>query len=362
MLRIEEPFHGAIVNHRYGVQSEDGIALTVTGQAPPYGSVTVNGVPAKVSSGRFRCEVEVTQPEQDITAVYNGSYGHQEHTVRVVWDRYSRPRYRFAIDDNIYCLRDVARNGYRSLFDCCYFAMLRNLHRQYGTKFALNIYYECEDGFQITEFPDRYRGEFEENADWLVLSFHAYANMPNRPYQYAAPEKLIADMDMVEEQIVRFAGERTLAPPAQIHWAMLLPEAIPELYRKGVRVLSGFFAPYSYGYDVHYWLDPVRSEYLYNHEALKDFDSGIVFSRMDMVCNTTPLEEVVPILEALHDNPLQAEIMDIITHEQLFWSFHPGYLADHAQRVEAAIRWATERGYEPTFLHEGFLGGPQWRM
>ncbi len=359
MLRIEEPFHGAVLNHRYGVQTDEGLTITVTGQAPPYGTVTINDVPATIKSGRLHCEVTVTQPEQDITASYRGSYGHQQHTVRVVWDRYSQPRYRFAIDDNIYWLRDVVCKGYQSLFDCPYFAMLRKLHKEYGTKFVLNIYYECEDGFQITEFPDRYRGEFEDNADWLVLSFHAYANMPNRPYQYASAEKLISDMNMVEEQIVRFAGERTLAPPAQIHWAMVLPEAIPALFDKGVRVLSGFFSPYPQGYDINYWLDPVRSEYLWNHEALKDFDTGIVFSRMDIVCNTTPVEQVVPTLEPLYDNPEQAEIMDMITHEQLFWPFHPANLPDHWERCETAIRWVSERGYEPAFLHEGLLGSPQ---
>lgn len=80
MLRIEEPFHGAVVNHRWGMQTEEALTLAVTGQAPPYGTVTVNGVPARISSGRFRCEVRVTQPEQDITAAYDGSHGHQQPT------------------------------------------------------------------------------------------------------------------------------------------------------------------------------------------------------------------------------------------------------------------------------------------
>jgi len=35
----------------------------------------------------------------------------------------------------------------------------------------------------------------------------------------------------------------------------------------------------------------------------------------------------------------------------------PNYLPDHAQRLDAAIRWVTEHGYEPVFFHEGLLGG-----
>ena len=29
MLRIEDPFHGAIVNHRYGVQTDEGLARII---------------------------------------------------------------------------------------------------------------------------------------------------------------------------------------------------------------------------------------------------------------------------------------------------------------------------------------------
>ena len=358
MLQIDQPFHGAVVNHRWGTQDESGLTLTVTGQSPAYGNVTVNGVPAKVSLGHFSCPVAITEAEQDIVAVYEGSYGRQEHTVRVVWDRHSRPRYRFSIDDNSYWLRDVAKQGYSSLFDCFYLDLLRKLHREYGAKFTLNIYYETEDGFQLPQFPDRYRGEFEDNADWMVLAFHAAANLPDRPYQHASTDKLVGDMDMVQEEIVRFAGEASLAAPTVIHWGMVLPEALPALYERGVRVLSGFFTPRSYGYDVNYWLDRTRSEAIYTHEAMKDFDTDIIFSRVDIVCNGTPPEEVAPTLQPLYDNPLQAEIMDLFTHEQYFWPFYVRYLPDHAERLDTTLRWGTERGYEPVFFHEGFMGGP----
>jgi hypothetical protein len=89
-----------------------------------------------------------------------------------------------------------------------------------------------------------------------------------------------------------------------------------------------------------------------------DFDSGIVFSRVDIVCNSTPLERIVPTLEPLAKDPNCAEIMDLFTHEQYFWKFYPNYIPDHAQRLDTAIRWVTEHGYKSVFFHEGFLGGP----
>ena len=68
---------------------------------------------------------------------------------------------------------------------------------------------------------------------------------------------------------------------------------------------------------------------------------------------------MVPTLEPLAADPNRAEIMDLFTHEQYFWPFYARYLPDHAQRLEAAIRWVTERDYKPVLFHEGFLGAPQ---
>ena len=59
-----------------------------------------------------------------------------EDRVRVVWDRFSSPRYDFALDDNIFFLRDIARQRYASHFDCFYLKMLRDWHRKYGTCFT----------------------------------------------------------------------------------------------------------------------------------------------------------------------------------------------------------------------------------
>lgn len=361
MLRIIEPFHGAVLNGRHGRLQEGGLQITVAGECPPYGAITVNGAPAHAAGGRFEAPALLTERETEITAVYEGVYGRQEHRVRVVWDRHSFPRYRFSIDDNSFWLRDVARQQYASLFDCWYLKMLRDFHREYGTKFTVNTYFECQEEFGqpqflLSDFPDRYRGEFEASAEWLGLAFHAYANRPDRPYQYASAAKLISDLELVEEQIVRIAGRQSLIPPTVIHWGMVQPAALPALHAHGVRALSGFFTRQANTYDVHYWLDDARAEYLCHHDALKDFASGIVFSRVDIVVNNTPVEQIEGKLAPLAADPAHAEIMDLFTHEQYFWPFYPVYLPDHPQRVDRALRWVTEHGYKPVFFHEGLLG------
>ncbi len=357
-VMIEEPFHGAVLNRRHGKEVPGGLRIRVSGKAPLDDRVTVNGAVAQREGAKFTSQVVLRDKETEIVAVAQSGSGRRQCRARVVWDRRSRPRYRFSIDDNSFFLRDVAQKRYASLFDCFYLKMLQELHTKYGARFVLNIYYTTADGFELPQFPDRYRGEWKDNSDWLKLAFHAYANDPPRPYQDAPPEKLIADLDKVAQQILRFAGEQTYSPPTVIHWGMVRPTALKPLATRGVRVLSGYFR-HQGTWDVNYRLDDRLSEYLWHHDAWKDFDSGIVFSRVDIVCNSTPLERIVPTLEPLAKDPNHAEIMDLFTHEQYFWPFYPNYLPDHPQRLDAAIRWVTEHGYEPVFFHEGFLGGPE---
>lgn len=359
MLRIRAPFHGAVLNGHLGELRDGALRIRVEGDCPAHGTVEVNGVPATIAGGSFSLMLDLTERVTDIVAAYAGAHGRLEHSVRVLWDRGSFPRYRVLLDDTSFSLREIARESRESIFDCHFFALLRRLHEGYGTKFSANLYYKADDGFRLRDFPSRYRAEWEECASWLGLTFHAYADKPDRPYQYASPEKLMADLELVREEIVRFAGEGSWIPPTVIHWGMVSPDALPHLRQGGTKVLSGYFTENPWGYDVHYWLDPPRAEYLSRHDALVDWDSGIVFSRVDMVVNSVRIEDIVPTLEAAVATPERAEIVDLLTHEQYFFRHYPAYIPDHPERLETAIRWVTERGYRPVFFHEGFLGADE---
>ncbi len=170
MLRITWPFHGAVLNQNHGVVEGDSLRIKVTGDSGQGGVAMVNGAPAELVGGRFEAEVVLIERETEIVAVQGGPRGRQEHRVRVVWDQHSFPRYRFSIDDNSFFLRDIAEKQYDSLFDCFYLDMLRQLNREYGAKFTVNIYHEAiaefgQDRFVLSDFPDRYKGEWEACAD-----------------------------------------------------------------------------------------------------------------------------------------------------------------------------------------------------
>jgi hypothetical protein len=360
MLEITDPIDGAVLNRRNGRQDEQGLVVSVQGQAEAGSKVTVNGVLASRAGQDFTADVSLRQAENEILAVAEGPSGRQQCRVRVLWDRHSKPRYRFAIDDNSFFLRDIFRQGYRSLFDCFYLDALRKLNRSYGAKFVLNCFFRTpEDDFNLPQFPDRYRAEWRDNAGWLKLAFHAFAEFPDRPYQDADPAILASDLDSVAEQIVRFAGPQTYSPPTVIHWAMLRSDALPVLAGRGVKALSTHLRQERGGWDINYKLDDEHCRYLLGHDAWKDYASGIVFSNIDLVCNLTPLPRIAPVLEKMAADPDTAELLDLFTHEQYTWPFYKNYIPDHFARIESAVRWASRHGYEPVFFHEGLLGAQE---
>ena len=379
MFRILSPRHGAVLSGAEGRETAEALEITITGLAEPLDEVRVNGVLAGRDHDRFSAAVRLTQRESEILAETRSPQGTRTHGMRVIWDRGSFKRYGFFIDDNVFFLDDLCQRRPSSLFDSFYLQALRELHRKNGTKFTLNVFYRNDHGdFDLARFPDTYRPEWRENADWLKLAFHAYSEFPDRPYQYAPPQKLAQDYDLVKREIVRFAGEATFCPPTLVHWGMLSPGCFAVLRERGVRVLSGFFvnARTARGdsenrptvgqpefrdndLDIGYFLERDRSAYLMSRGAVHDFERAVTFLKIDICCNLDRKERILEKLEEKYRRPAGRERVCLMTHEQYSFPSYRNHIPDHFERIEAAIRSVTEQGYRPVFLHEGFLGNPR---
>ncbi len=111
---------------------------------------------------------------------------------------------------------------------------------------------------------------------------------------------------------------------------------------------------------VSYYLPRDEWRYLSGRDYWKDTKEDIVFLRHDIVINLFPVDEVVPRLEKIAADPHQAEIMELMIHEQYFYPDYHHYEPDYRERVERAIAWVTQRGYKPVFfedtLSEDILG------
>jgi hypothetical protein len=370
MLKINNLRNGTVLNAEHGHENDACLEIAVKGFCESPGTVTANGVKVQTDGQFFRIPVSLEQKINEIVVKTSNNYGEFQQSVKVIWDKKSFKRYNFFIDDNIFFLTDIYKNKPVSLFEHFYLKRLKNIHKKYGTKFTLNLFYRNDHHpFELKDFPSQYKAEWRDNADWLKLSFHALSEFPDRPYQNATPEKLAADYDLVQAEIVRFAGEETFQPPTVVHWGMVLPEAFSILKDRGVKVLSGEFINAktfvgekdrnSQTTDVGYYRDKDTALYLLNHHLLYDFEDDLLFIKGDACCNLLTQEKIIEKLTSRCQIP-DHTILNLLTHEQYSFDYYPNYIPDHLDRIETAVRIATEHGYKPVFFHDGFSGNLSW--
>ena len=87
LLKIEEPFHGAILHERLAEKTSEGLKIKVCGEAPSADTVTVNGQPTIRAGTNFSADVILNKKINEITAVSQGSFGSQQHSIKVLWDK-----------------------------------------------------------------------------------------------------------------------------------------------------------------------------------------------------------------------------------------------------------------------------------
>lgn len=353
-LRITSPANGDILNRHDGELTPQGLRITVEGKLDGSEPVRVNGVPATLANGQFRATILLSRAENKLVAeTASGA----RHAITVYWDRNSVPRYRVSTDDNILFLKDIAEHAatYRSIFDNPYLAFWRAMHHKYGIKVHHNIYYETP-GFNLSRMPAKFKAEWQQNAGWMRLSFHARANDPDRPYVHAPPEKVLAEYRAVTREIERFAGKEALGRFVTVHWGEITEAAATELRREGVLGLVGYFRTAAELPSVSYYLRLNQTLHMMKRDYWRDPRNGLYFVRHDIVINTVPLHQIDAFLETIASDPHQSEIMELMIHEQYFYPDYKSYEPDFRERVERAIQFVHRRGYRPVFYEEGFLG------
>lgn len=363
-LQITSPRDGDYLNRHDGRVVGQCLMVPVTGNCPAGAQVSVNGVSAFVAGDTFSVEVPLAHGQTVIAA----STSDAQQQITVLADAKSRKRYRYSIDDNVEFLHDLGTNpdAYNSLFDHWYLKFWKAMNDKYGTKVHMNTYYELSDGsWNTTQMPDKWRGEWEDNSDWLHLSFHARQNLPNRIYKDAGYDRVAEDYELVVEQIKRYAGEAVLTSETTIHWAEATLPGCQAVKDRGIDTLIGLFWVKNGECTTKYYLDIPQAEYCNTRDAWLDTSTGLKFVSCDMVVNSHPAEDVVPLLEEQVANPHTGEMIELLIHEQYFRedlllvennARNNYFQHDIFTKVENGIKWLTEQGYDPCFWSEGLLG------
>ena len=252
----------------------------------------------------------------------------------------------FTIDDNIWCLKELTQGDYESLFLHPYLAVYKRLHEQFGVKVQLNLFYKDKD-FNLSQMTSRFRREWEENADWLKLSYHSL-NHDVMPYENVSYKAMYDECYKTNREIVRFAGERSLAKSTTIHFCKCSKEGILALQECGYVGLLGLYGTKE-ELRVSYGLNETECRRLQSGELLKI--DGVWHLGIDIVLNRFSTLEILKILDGLKEKA----IVSVMIHEQFFYSHYRLYQADFEEKLVKTFEKLLSFGFESRFAEEIFL-------
>ena len=359
------PIDGDFVNERDGERCGDGVEIVVCVSSTKGCHVTVNGADAQETDDGYRAKAYVRAGENRLLA-RNETDG-SEDAVQVYFAPQAVGKWRISSDDNILFLADITahKEEYTSIFDNPYLAVYRKAHELYGAKVHLNLFYSFDrvaaanfgndrPDFDLSMMTDRFRAEWEENADWLKLSFHAYAEHPDRPYKNASPERITADFLAVKREVVRFAGEKTFSNDVTtIHFGEANPACVAALRDLGHKALTGYFELDESGNPLVAYYAPVElTLHVGERDFWRDTAMGMSFGRIDRVTNIGTIESVMADMEQILHHPHRGGFVSIMIHEQYFYQDYVGYLADFEKRVLLPAKLLYENGYTGAFVKD----------
>ncbi|MBI3921025.1 MAG: hypothetical protein HY318_06350 [Armatimonadetes bacterium] len=358
-IQITSPHDGDILNFLDGRQTPSGLMIEVSGECPPGSEVRVNGRRARVSGATFTAPLLIVGELTRLRANTGPRAEDPHHEIKVLWDRNCFKRYRFSTDDNIWFLRDLAQNAgsYKSIFDTPYLSMWKRLRDTYGTSVQHNIYWQDEADFSLPQMPDKFKAEWQDNADWLKLAYHALANEPAYPHENATYEEIAGVYENIIGEIVRFAGEEVLTSFTTLHWGRASRDACRAVRDRGIR---GLACPYPDEWPtephIAYYLPSEVIPHAQTRDYWWDTEEDLLFTAYDINCNNVSLEDIPKRLAGRAAEPHHSQLMEVMIHEQYFYPFYSHHLPDYADRVETCVRWLTENGYKSVQHDEGFLG------
>ncbi|MGI6561179.1 MAG: hypothetical protein ACOX3Q_01220 [Clostridia bacterium] len=351
-IKIIKPWNGDFMYKEDGYEKDNALFIPVTVQAPSGSELFLNGRPMKAENGVYEGEAVLTGYESKIVLTDKDNRVLDE--IRLYWAKNTDMKYRFSLDDNIWWLRDLAKNAsvYKSLFDNPFLAFFKKLHDAFGTKVHFNIYYQDEADFNLSMMPEKYKGEFIANSDWIALTFHALANDPDKPYENTTYEKIYTHCQMVTDEIKRFAGEEVLSDYTTIHWGAVNREGCKALKDFGFKGLVGYFEMVDGKPLVSYYFDEYYTKHINQRDIYRDTEFGLTFIKNDMVVNTFKREDIIPSLEKTLSNPHTSRFIELMIHEQYYHPHYIQYQPDYEQKIWDAVKLVAERGYKPAFLKE----------
>ena len=300
------------------------------------------------------------------------------------------------VDDVIWFLRDLARQRPKSAFDHPFLAGFRKIHRETGLKVQFNLFYRTDffygmDEFTLADMPDAYKGEFQDNADWIKFGFHALQEFPDYPWINSDYSDVAKCLKMIRGEIARFAGDNMFARSLVPHWVPMSRDGVKAIADDGIRIMYATAGdryayngnpnvlPYGHSFRLENNRKPetalytrdsyttalaasicgynhisreqnaqVRTvgKYLYDPETRMSFRD---FCTRPMSCiNIHSLEQLKEKLDAVRN----AEFVGYGNHEQYFFKDYMAYQPEYMEKEMFVAKTLRQRGYKFIFMED----------
>ena len=244
----------------------------------------------------------------------------------------------FTIDDNIRFLKELNESG-GGLFTHPYSAMLKRLHGRFGLKIQLNMFYRCE-GFTLSDMSNSLKSEFDGCYDWLKISFHSERE---NDYPYAGSDygEILRDCEKVQNEIKRFASEKSLAKTTTVHFCQTTQSGLQALKDCGVKGLLGLFDE-----QTSYGLSEEEASGIRLGKPLEK--DGIVYAAIDAVMNLYGQDELLERIKKINTR----EHVNVMIHEQYFYPDYPAFQPDFEDKISKVFELFENTGRKSVFFEE----------
>ena len=249
----------------------------------------------------------------------------------------------FTIDDNIRFFRELSEKNGKSLFTHPYLKMLKELHDDFGVKIQMNLFYQ-DTKFDLSAFSDKYRKEWENNSDWLKMSFHSEKE-DVCPYENAGYEQVYSECEKVQREILRFAGKDSLAKTTTIHYCKTTLDGLNALKKCGIKGLLGLYGDEEDPQTSYLNPDPV-CERIRAGEIMRV--DGMAFGGIDIVLNCFNVPRIIGKLQRLQDR----DLIKIMIHEQYFYKDYAAYQVDFREKLEKSFDFLISNGFSSCFFED----------
>jgi len=244
---------------------------------------------------------------------------------------YEEKYFHFSIDDTIDVFDDISRSNYASIFQNETLSWLKELHDTYGVKVSCFVMFEKEN-FSLSECPDSYISEFEENSDWLRFGFHT-RNM-NTTYDVAAD--LNKDYYLWLSEMERIVGGSAIDNVVRLQGYQGNYDNISSIVREDYQAIIGLLT--ADDDRTQYYLTEDVNDYIYSHDYYYDTKLDIALFSTDI--RVEYVDDIRLKIQEFGGDAWNNQLgfLEIFTHE---WILN----VDVKKKVEEFCRWAVDRGY-----------------